>query len=31
VTNVTEARGTGAAVLGSGRLLRIELRHNAML
>ena len=24
-------RGTGAAVLGSGRLLRIELRHNAML
>jgi hypothetical protein len=24
-------RGTGSAVLGSGRLLRIELRHNAML
>jgi hypothetical protein len=24
-------RGTGAAILGSGRLLRIELRHNAML
>jgi hypothetical protein len=27
----TVRRGTGAAVLGSGRLLRIELRHNAML
>jgi hypothetical protein len=24
-------RGAGAAVLGSGRLLRLELRHNAML
>ena len=24
-------RGTGTAILGSGRLLRIELRHNAML
>ena len=28
---VAARRGTGAAVLGSGRLLRIELRHNAML
>jgi hypothetical protein len=24
-------RGAGSAVLGSGRLLRLELRHNAML
>jgi hypothetical protein len=24
-------RGAGAAILGSGRLLRLELRHNAML
>jgi hypothetical protein len=24
-------RGAGTAVLGSGRLLRLELRHNAML
>jgi hypothetical protein len=24
-------RGVGAAILGSGRLLRLELRHNAML
>ena len=24
-------RGTGTVILGSGRLLRLELRHNAML
>ena len=28
---VAARRGAGAAVLGSGRLLRLELRHNAML
>ena len=28
---VASRRGAGAAVLGSGRLLRLELRHNAML
>ena len=28
---VAARRGSAAAVLGSGRLLRIELRHNAML
>jgi len=30
-TGRSARRGTGAAVLGSGRLLRLELRHNAML
>jgi len=30
-TGRSARRGTGVAILGSGRLLRIELRHNAML